>query len=238
VFKRIAIVLGIALICLWFISLENTIVPEKIINTVVSVNGSSGVVVHSDEERTLVLTAFHVIRSQGSGSMVIETGYDEHARMRRVKFHPVLFTYGLSAMDLAIIEIQPGHIMKYAKIAEVYPALGEDIYIAANPANRYRSLKKGIVSSKIRRVEDVQVWEVSGGLIFGSSGGGAFTDDGKLFGIASMVQPFNTNSCFGEGNEQECVWIPIPYMGYVIPPKFVRMLLLLSPYAHHFSYLL
>ncbi len=120
------------------------------------------------------------------------------------------------------------------------PKLGDDIYIASNPHFHYRSLKKGIISSVFRVTgQGTKVWEIDAMIIFGSSGGGAFTKDGKLFGVVSGIDALQTDHCWGiidlEGESKvQCLTLPMPEIGYIIPPQVVREFILKSKFAEYF----
>lgn len=231
-------------------------VPERIMNSVVFVEGSSGVVVYSDDERALVLSAFHVVadkidlENEIANIMVVYlqplSPLDVNVDIYLAK-HVVIN----SERDLVLLEIELDEKrLDYSKIATVEedPRLGEDIWLGSNPNKNYRSLKKGIVSSVDRLGVSNQylAWEVSGGIIFGSSGGGAFTEDGELFGVIRSVDALETDDCWIEEVEKEdgtkeeldrCQYIPVPYMGYIIPPSVIRSFLLESEYGKYFNYL-
>ena len=220
--------------------------PAQIMESVVIVNTSSGVVVKSDSDKSLVLTAYHVIQD----SIEKEPDGDIYVMFLYViNGVPFLDKYRVENLifdelnDLALLEIHPGRILFHSDIASANndPELGDDIFIGANPNYRYRSLKKGIISSKVRYRGSVLTWEVSAGVVFGSSGGGAFTMDGKVFGVVRSVEPLKTD-CWEEEDEkgethEECSFIPIYYMGYISTPQEIRSFILSGKYSKDFSYL-
>lgn len=223
---------------------SSKVTPEEIMETVIVVENSSGIVVHSDGEKSLILTCYHVIDQaitedrdinvmflyMVNGEVFAETFVAQNIQVDESK-------------DLALLEINPGRILPHSKIAEPddYPELGDDIWTGSNPNRRYRSIKKGIVSSKQRYVDNILTWELSGGIVFGSSGGGAFTSDGKLFGIIRAVEPLLAG-CWEEETEEgdtvnKCLVIPVYHMGYVVSPEEITDFILTGEYAEYFDYL-
>lgn len=218
-------------------------VQEKILESVLIVEGASGILVYQNEKFALVLTAAHVIHNENTVppfivSLIIVDGGSAK------QIDAEVLEYNLDdKLDLAILKINPlgDNQILTANIVTVEdePRIGEDIYIAANPHHHYRSLKKGIISSKIRFNEDnVVSWEVDAMIIFGSSGGGAFTKDGKLFGIVSGIDALETDYCWGinsTGEEHSCIELPLPNMGYIIAPSNIRKFLNNSDFSYYFK---
>jgi len=229
-------------------------IPEQIIETVVKVDTASGIVVYSDAEMSLVLTAFHVIANN----------YDFENNIALSKVSLVYILPGLTVEtafrvvdvavdiqnDLAILKIEPKMILPYTKIAKrwQYPRLGDDIWIAGNPLQQYRSLKKGMISSVNNRYSIWlrPEWEISGGVIFGVSGGGAFSLDGQLFGITDSVAMMRSDDCWEveeelengkKENVVECQLLPVPYIGFIIPPYTIRQFLTEGSFKDYFQYL-
>lgn len=211
--------------------------PERAIETVVIVNSSSGIAVYCGKETTLILTAAHV-SSESDQVMMLSVEYEKDiGRISAYGVYPAIKTWVFPPYDLALIEINtPSEHLECAKVSTKNMRLGEDIYLASNPSYNYRSIRKGVISSKVRTVNKISVWEVTGGSMYGSSGGGAFTTDGELFGISSMVDHYNTGHC-RPGAPKDCVVVPIPFLGWYIPPHHIKEFLLDSPYAEYFKYL-
>jgi len=234
---------------------EKTI-PEKIVSSIVAVENSTGVVIHSDGETTLVLTAFHVIEDKidkETNTAIIRTSYLVY-RYNRILVYKYFLAYQILAnpsLDLALIEIKTNQVLDYSKVVKHYndPKLGEGIWTASNPNYNYRSLRKTEVGSKTRPyiLPGRLAWEIGGGVLFGSSGGGVFSQNGKLSGIIVAVESFMTNDCWVNEDQQadgtireidECQSIPIPYLGFSVSPKDIRIFLLSHErYAKYFEYL-
>lgn len=231
---------------------DNTHVPEKIINTVVVVEESSGIVVHSDSEKTLILTAFHVIKNKVDVSNnVFEpiTVSLKHFVSSNIVIEDVFNVSTLvfdAEFDLALLEV--GQISYDINAAVLVnnnnePRLGDEIWIAGNPLKNYRSLKRGEISSKENRfnISGSQIWEIGGGAIFGASGGGIFTTDGRLSGIivsvAVMRLACNEVIIDSDNIFEDCIIMPVSYIGHVAPPNIIRSFLINSSFKEYFKYM-
>lgn len=234
---------------------------ERIMDSVVLVDGvGSGVVIYSDDQFSIVLTAFHVIRDTYL-EIVEKEKYSEVASgieipKIKVSYMSILFehlpipieeSYDVDDFcfneqyDLAILIIHPKRKLPFSKLSNRQPRLGEDIWIGANPDLAYRSLKKGIISSTERYLGFSKHVEISGGVVYGSSGGGAFDVDGRLFGVIRAVRIYE-GSCFGlqkkDGTtEQYCNRVPLTFMGMVVRNERLKDFILLSKYGIYFNYL-
>lgn len=235
------------------IKIDRRTLPEKIVSTVLAVEQSSGIIVYSDEERALVLTAYHTIDDEYEKAACCGCDYDIDVKDKRegswqYKSDAVPEKYHVNYIeinekhDLAIIEIDVPRKLDAAEIG-VDASLGEDIYIASNPKGLYRSLKKGIVSSEFRKIMGSPNIEIDAGIIFGSSGGGVFNMDGELVGIVKAVRLMDTGHCFdvwgvdGEWEDIECVEVPLPFIGFAVHPVVLRHFLLKSVFSDEFKYL-
>ena len=214
--------------------------PIRILNSVVEVENSSGIIVYANKDITLVLTAFHVVQF-GTDPITISVLYLGEDGIYTFDTFPVLDIEIDTENDLALLSISPIKGIKFVKIVkeDEEPITGEDIYLGANPNLKFRSIKKGIISSKFRFINSraTVTWEVSGEVIYGSSGGGAFTKDGKLFGTIISVDVLKTDFCLDKNKKQKCLSIPITDTGFIAPPETVRSFILNSSFGFHFDYL-
>lgn len=247
---RLAIAIYLGIFISSFITLPKS--PKNILDTVVMVERSSGIIVYSDYDYSLILTDYHVI-----SDVVDQDGNLKLDRKPRVTFKYIfqseenfrsldLFYESEETMinpkfDIALLKIKPGIKFNYSKITSDAD-VGDEIYIAANPNNRnYRSITKGIISNKNRHRNNFSMWQMDGGVIYGSSGGGAFTTSGKLVALAQAVD--TVNMCSYTYNEEgqivsvSCFNTAIPYVGYFIPPKTIIKFLLSTKFKNNFSYL-
>jgi len=235
------------------IRIDRRSLPEKIVSTVVAVESSTGVVIYSDDKRALVLTAFHVIDTAYDKAACSACDYgidvvDKRAKWQKGRLeensvkYPVTYIEVNRIHDLAIIEIEVPHKIDAAKVNSIVK-LGEDIYVAANPKREYKTITKGIVSSKLRTTWGSPNIQVDAGIIFGSSGGGIFNMDGEFIAVVKAVKMMDTGHCFDvwdvDGNwmDMECVEIPLPFMGYATHPAVVRTFLLQGVFGERFDYL-
>lgn len=214
---------------------------EKLIHSVVIVNTATGIVVHSDEKRALVLTAYHVVDDDVEEAMCSNCYYDTKIAIKvgdEKKYYTPLHITHSEAHDLAIVEIEVDRKIPYVRIHDGEVKLGDEIYIAANPERMYRSLKKGIISSLSRSIGGVPITEIGGGVIFGSSGGGVFSLDGELIGVIMAVRMWNSGHCyFHPARGPTCIATPIPYLGFSVPHKVVKPFMLNGPFGDKFNYL-
>lgn len=144
--------------------------------------------------------------------------------------------------DLAILKADIEVKLNYSKIVTQNIKIGEEVYIAGNPNYNYRSIVKGIVSNKSRyTIGNSSMWQMSGGITSGSSGGGAFTMDGELIALAKSIDARQTDFCsnveYSDTDVLNCVIETIPYIGYFIPPKVIKKFLLSTKFKDKFDYL-
>lgn len=246
--KKLAKVLSVSLVALVIMATpmgeKELSVPEKIMESVVYVNGSSGVVIHSDLDHSIILTAYHVVR----GHAVSDITISYLVSGGKISYTAVSII-GHEGLDLALVEIKPGRILYYSKLATKYPEIGDDIWTGSNQNGLYRSLKKGVLSSKTNSCDDgVCKWEVSGPAVFGSSGGGIFDSDGNLFGTVSsmlMLGPYYCNKAW-EQNEKtgemiflgyNCMNLPLYHIIFVVSPLDIKNFILSTSFSDHFNYL-
>ena len=222
-------------------------IPEQIAETIVFVNNSSGVVVYSDETSALVLTSNHVVDDEIEAAAC--TGCDYGIKVKFLHLVGDIFplknweTYGAVYIetnpmtDLALILIKPNKLLYHASLSRKEPRLGDDVWVIGNPIKVYRSLKKGILSSKDRSSQTSRLWEVSGGIIYGSSGGGVFNMDGELIGTLRSIELYNSHQCYIAFGGVDCVGFPITDIGYAVPRYLIREFLLNSSFGDYFNYL-
>jgi hypothetical protein len=210
-------------------------VLATMIDSTIMVQNSSGIVVYSDPEQSLILTACHVIHSDLYNAKPVTAGFmvqDDVGMMLDLEQFDVDDAECDEDTDLAIVQIYPERQLTASKVALFDPSVGDDIWISANPNYNYHSLKKGIVSSTTR----YGYWELSGGIVFGSSGGGAFNQRGELFGIAHAVDAYNTHYCL-DALAGECIRVVLSDFGFFVRPDVIREYLLHSKFNDKFNYL-
>ena len=229
-------------------------VAERVSETVIIVGNSTGVVVYSEIGRTLVLTARHNIEDVIDEiecpeclenidiGLIVQILIGNNLLEIPMQFDVIDFDES-KKRDLAIIEINTVSPLEFAIISDRNLRLGEDIYTVSNPQYIFRSLKKGIVGSIYRISRGVPAIEISGGVIYGSSGGGVFTMDGKLAGIMFSVKVLESDHCYELYDEngklvgERCIQIPLPYIGFAIRTDVIKEFLLEGKFKEDFKYL-
>lgn len=230
----------------------NNNTPQRILDTVVEVNGASGIIINSDDKYAFVITNYHVVDNlinlDGSFVTPLITKITFKIDIGTNKKHAVrLFTYNCVDAeisvedDLAVLKIETNVKLNYSKIATKEPAVGDELFIVGNPNYNYRTIARGTLGSKNRVVRHKNVWQISGGVIFGASGGGAFDKDGKIVAITRSVDIRETRFCETKNIEKisfrQCYDDPIFYIGYFIPMDTVKKFLLSTKFNYGFEYL-
>jgi S1-C subfamily serine protease len=246
------IAFALALICVVAdYAIPQKTVPEEIIESIVVVEKSSGVVVYSDDDMALVLTAFHVIEEKVDiendtiDDIMVSYRYYITSDINISESYVVTAIKVNKIIDLALLKIAPNRNLDFISIAEGDMRLGDDIWTASNPMGFYRSLKKGTISATKNRFNRYgqPEWEISSGVIYGASGGGVFTEDGELFGIISSVAMLRTNCLKTEELDEnvepqsKCIFMPINYIGFIVSPATIRRFLLDGNFNQYFEYL-
>lgn len=232
--------------------IDTRTVEDKIIETVVRVNNATGIVIHSETDRAIILTAYHIIDEDCEDEVcdydsilisIEQQVLSAIAMIEIIEYFDVINVDVNMKHDLALIEIATSRKLEYARInAELDIKYGQEIFIAANPQHFFRSLKKGIVSSPLRIIGGSPSFEVSGGVIFGSSGGGVFASDGKLIGTLTRMRIMYTSHCYSVFDDglnyvrDECVQIPLPFIGFASRPEIIKGFIKDSVFCEDFNY--
>lgn len=210
---------------------------DSLLETVVAVDNSSGILIYSDEHTAIVITSFHVIESHLKDKTPIGVFVPEINSEEPSFYEPNIENLAIDAEnDLALLKINTTHKLKYSLIHLGGVRVGDDIFIASNPNFNFRSLKKGIISSK-NRLFMGNTWEISGGVIYGSSGGGVFNSKGKLIGIVKGVDLHFANCEMKYGKIAKCVKVPLTDIGMIVPTKYVKKFIINSRFKDYFKYL-
>ena len=231
-------------------------IPKQVMNSIVVVDSSSGVVIHSDSKTTLVLTAYHVVHAEYMKHVICAAfesncGFDTLVSVIYAEHYPVNHTdikyFIVKNMvvnthnDLALLEIDTDEVFGASVVAVNEPELGDEIWVGSNPNHVFRSLKKGIIGSvdRLDRVGNF-VYEISGGVIYGSSGGGVFNTSGHLIGLVDSIDGWKTNLCRKDKlslTGEDCLMIPLTDIAYAIPLPIIKDFLLSGKYSKYFKYL-
>ena len=234
---------------------EPPLIPEDIVGAVIEVGRASGVVVGRTENRAYILTAFHVVltyyrinpdTNEIEPKERIPVSTEEYIKgMRVVHMYDAIGLNIDSTQDLALLEVSwlgPSQLDTFAKIAIEEPRLGQDIFIISNPNGNNNTISKGIISNKERQFFGADTWQISGGVVYGSSGGGAFNTNGELVSIIKAAEIISgSTDCLAVAkkentNKQLCRAI-VPYLGYSVPLDTIKNFLLKSKAKGVFEYL-
>lgn len=90
-----------------------------------------------------------------------------------------------SEYDIIVFKIQASSKMNYLKVNNDLPLKGESIVTIGNPMGFDWSASEGIISS-IRKVEDIQIMQITAPVSEGNSGGPVLNKSGKVLGITSF----------------------------------------------------
>lgn len=242
--------------------------PRVILDSVVWVNNSSGVVVEMNEDYMLVMTAFHVIKKNLGSNGVMDSNnpitvsitFNNHFEEFEVIDYECDATKDLAILKISstgmlhkgtIIDtgvrkvkvdmlvpnsydkVLDSGLIRPTRIASGNPNVGDDVFIGGNPNYLFRTIVKGTLSNAIRVVRKMRMWQISGGVTYGQSGGGAFNLDGELIGITSMLSVGPNGACKGG-----CNVVPIHYIGYFVPRDEIVNFVLNSKFKDDFEYLM
>lgn len=203
----------------------------SMVESVVYVNSSSGVIVYSDEQVSLALTVMHAM-NKGTDEIVISlvgpTGI-ESFKTGQAEIN--------TKYNLAIIAFYPGYELFSSQISRHIINIGEDVWTVSNPNKNFRSLKRGVLSSKDRSQGGLYLWEISGGVFIGSFGGGVFNNNKELVGIINSADIYTASLCNKAVGKDNCFKILLSEIGYIIPQHIVIDFVLSSRFGSYFEYL-
>lgn len=174
----------------------------------------TGVWISEDE----ILTAHHCM--QGLANMIagvddefeadvdpmgVKTGFIVESEVEGVGEQPSSIHFGKAVAldemhDLAIVKVIGKNVIPHraAELANIGPAVGEDIFVVGHTKGLYWSYTRGNVTAYRGTLPGVDkagpFLQFTAPIFFGNSGGGVFDDDGKLVGIVSfMMRAPSTN---------------------------------------------
>lgn len=159
----------------------------------------------------LILTNWHCVtdflNNDGTpkAEVVVKQGiYRSHVRVGERSFQTTIAVHDKSK-DLALLQFKAGYV-PHERPAPLLPVdgtvtRGERIYIVGNPAGQEASIVEGIVSSVTRNIReawpsegfDRDLFQFSGGIFGGNSGGALYDADGYLIGVPTF---YDTRASF------------------------------------------
>lgn len=87
--------------------------------------------------------------------------------------------------DLAIMKVGIAN-STMLELSTTKPTIGQKVFAIGNPMGLEGTLSEGIVSG-IRRIEDIEFYQITSPISPGSSGGPVLTADGKVIGVATAT---------------------------------------------------
>lgn len=173
--------------------------------------GGSGTVILAHPRATLVLTAHHVIADapRRVRVLVLRAG-DDGVERKAVRARVVAAD---KAHDLALLATGPGLGVPALPLATEEPALYEALYTIAAPLGLEGTVAPGVLTAKHRSSASIAgaLWQLTGLVFFGSSGGTVTNDRAELVGVPVVVSTWSG--------------IPIPQIGLCVPLETIRAFL-------------
>ena len=170
-----------------------------------STGSGSGTVILHERDRSLVLTAQHVVAGAGRVVHIQVSGGAEGSMTVRSR---VLLAD--RDLDLALLESAARLPALALPVATDEPALYELVYSVAAPMGLVGTAWPALLSAKIERA-GAQIWEITGFTFFGSSGGTVANARGELVGVPVVIATWNG--------------LPIPQVGFAVPLPSIRTFL-------------
>lgn len=216
------------------------------------VDASSGTIIHTepDENKFYMLTSYHVIHEYHTNNEALTVFSTHSYKTDEGELETFVLVYSATVLnvdeynDLALLEVDSSPVRPiygHVTIATEEPDLGEDIFVISNPNGNFRSVTKGVVSNKERVIDSNIMWQLSGGILFGASGGAAFNQDGELIAVAKSVDAYITPNCAeyysAQGVDVGVCATAAPYIGYFVPLYEIHEFLLNSEIGENFKYL-
>jgi len=172
-----------------------------------------------------IITADHVTNHQ----QVLFAEYfkydDMHSMVEMVTF-PALNVAHNTTSDLALLlcvsnSRMNSEISLISSKNATKMKLADDIFISGCPLARLPQITKGNISIFDEPSGPSFRDLVSAPIIFGSSGGGVYTENGELFGVVSAVSTVNASN-------NQLISVAYPHIGWIIPNKLIYSFLIES----------
>jgi serine protease Do len=91
-----------------------------------------------------------------------------------------------SIYDYIIFKTSFNHPVKYIKLLDEYPSIGQEIFVVGNPTGLERTVSKGIVSAQRSIISEKDYFQIDAAVSPGSSGSPVCNMHGAVLGIATM----------------------------------------------------
>lgn len=159
----------------------------------------TGTVIHRIGNDILILTCGHVFRdSQGQARIELDLGFDGGDSKRTVAGQLVMFDAG--APDVAIISATTDFPVQPVAIADINyaPTSGSQVFTVGCDQGAPATVRRGqylstsmcgqpIARGEVDRDPPARKYDVTGRPVVGRSGGGLFSEDGKLIGVCNAA---------------------------------------------------
>ncbi len=156
--------------------------PEDILPAVYMIatpfGSGSGTVIHSDAERTVVITAAHVLRHHKT------PGYEIHLTRGAERYRDGKILAFHAALDVVLVEFRPGHRLAVARVSYANLEPMEALFGAGYAAREFW-VSRGLASDVDRATIHAAP---------GDSGGAVFDERGRLRGVISRLSVMRMNN--------------------------------------------
>ena len=150
--------------------------------------GAGTIIYNKKGNYMVVLTAAHVVDHMAKNNARVYISYMEDS-VREM----IIYKYN-KRVDLAVLvsttkEREDG---PYVKLSEIAGKIGQKVWAIGAPLSEERTVTSGIISNRVF-VKKTFLYRVDISAFFGNSGGGLFTEDGKLIGVMNSINLVRVN---------------------------------------------
>jgi serine protease Do len=173
-----------------------------------STGSGSGTVILNRSHRAYVLTAFHVV--DGARKIHLRVPTEDHGVIGRLEVAAEVLEVD-RAQDLALLGSRAPLAVPALPVAHDEPALYDDVFIVASPLGLYGTATPGVLSAKMLLEHEGPLWELTGLIFFGSSGGTVVNARAELVAVPVIVATWNN--------------LPVSQIGFAVPLGSIRTFL-------------
>lgn len=133
-----------------------------------------------------VLTAAHVVKSHKEENKTVDVLID---KKKIINMYIVKFD---EDHDLALLETKSISHHSAVELESKLGKVGQKVWVIGSPLGEKKTVTVGVISNRIRDGKRFY-YRTNAELFFGNSGGGMFSEDGKLLGVVSSLQSIRLN---------------------------------------------